>query len=102
GLVRLPKRFRGDPRIVQALELGHDKVRSVFDEMFPPAELALLAGDGELCGVGVGELVPVEGRDYPVLVRLDPEYLVFRWNENCWYFRSVIGLIPITPGDGRW
>lgn len=102
GLVRLPKRFRGDPELVEQLELGHDKVRSVFDEMFPPTELALLAADGELLGVGVGELVPVQGRDYPVLVRLDPEFLVYRWTENQWYFRSIVGLIPITPGDGRW
>lgn len=102
GLVRLPKKFRGDPEIVAALELGHDSTRSVFDEMFPAAELAALAADGELCGVGVGELVPVEGRSYPVFVRLDPSFLIFRWNENRWYYRSVIGPIPITPGDGRW
>lgn len=102
GLVRLPKRFRGDDDVVKALELGHDVSRSVFDEMFPASELALLAADGELLGVGVGELVPVEGRDYPVFVRLDPEFLIYRWNENRWYFRSVAGLIAITPGDGRW
>ncbi len=102
GLVRLPKRFRGDKDVVQALELGHDVARSVFDEMFPAQELALLAADGELLGVGVGELVPVEGRDFPVLVRLDPEFLTYRWTENRWYYRSIIGLIPITPGDGRW
>jgi hypothetical protein len=102
GLVRLPKRFRGDAEVIGALELGHDQVRSVFDEMFPPTELALLAADGELLGVGVGEMLPVEGRDHPVLVRLDPEFLVYRWIENRWYFRSIAGLLPITPGDGRW
>lgn len=102
GLVRLPKKFRGDAEVIAALEVGHDYVRSVFDEMFPPSELALLAADGELLGVGVAELVPVEGRDYPVLVRLPPEFLMYRWVENRWYYRSIAGLIPITPGDGRW
>lgn len=102
GLVRLPKKFRGDADVISALEVGHNSVRSAFDEMFPPAELALLAADGELLGVGVAELVPVEGRDYPVLVRLPPEFLIYRWVENRWYYRSIAGLIPITPGDGRW
>ena len=102
GLVRLPKRFRGPQEIVEALEAGHDSTRSEFDEMFPAQELELLAGDGDLLGVGVGELVPVEGRDFPLFVRHDPEYLVYRWAENRWYFRSIAGLIPITPGDGRW
>jgi hypothetical protein len=102
GLVRLPKRFRGKAEVVEALELGHDQTRSVFDEMFPPAELALMAADGIELGVSVGELVPVEGRDHPVLVRLSPEFLHYRWSENRWYFRSIAGMIPITPGDGRW
>ena len=102
GLVRLPKRFRGDAEMVEALELGHDAPRSVFDEMFPPSDLATLAADGELLGVGVGELVPVQGRDYPVFCRLDPQFLQYRWSESRWYFRSNAGPIPITPGDGRW
>lgn len=102
GLVRLPKRFRGDAAIVKELELGHDSIRSVFDEMFPATELALLAGDGLLLGVGVAELVPVPGRDFPVLVRLDPQWLRYRWTENRWYYQSIVGLLPITPGDGRW
>lgn len=102
GIVRLPKKFRGDPEQVKALELGHDQIRSVFDEMFPAGELALLAGDGLMLGVGVGEFVPVEGRDYPVLTRLDPQWLIYRWNENRWYYQSIVGLLPITPGDGHW
>lgn len=102
GLVRLPKRFRGDETIVHELEAGHDSIRSVYDEMLPPSELALLAADGILVGVGVAELVPVVGRKYPVLVRQDPRCLTFRYAENCWYFRTPFGEIPITPGNGRW
>lgn len=102
GLVRLPKRFRGDADVVNALQTSAGDVRSVFDEMFPSQELALLAADGVTLGVGVGELVPVDGRDYPVFVRLEPQFLVYRWIENRWYFKSVAGLLPITPGDGRW
>ncbi len=103
GLVRLPKRFRGDAEVKEALERTDGLyTRSIFDDMFPSSELALLAADGIALGVGVGELVPVEGRDFPVLVRVDPEFLRYRWNENRWYYVSLVGLIPITPGDGRW
>ena len=102
GLVRLPKKFYGsNPEITEALRSKNGS-RSVFDEMFPPAELALLAADGIMLGVGIAELVPVKGRDYPRMVRLDPEFLQYRWVENRWYFESMAGLLPITPGDGRW
>ncbi len=103
GLVRLPKRFSGNPEIVATLEQGSTiEARSVFDEMCPASELASLVRDGETLGVGVGELAPVDGRSYPVLTRLDPEFLVYIWSENRWYFRSNAGMLPIVPGDGRW
>lgn len=102
GLVRLPKKFRGRPEIVKELESGPIAARSTFDEICPASELSTLAADGVLLGVGVAELVHVPWRSHPVLVRLDPEFLEYRWSENRWYFRSVAGMIPITPGDGRW
>jgi hypothetical protein len=103
GLVRLPKRFSGAAEVVSALEVGSAaEARSVFDEMCPASELEQLARDGVELGVGVAELVPVEGRDYPVLVRLDPEFLIYQWSDGQWYFRSIAGMIPIVPGDGRW
>ena len=101
GLVRLPKRFYGDEELCTDLRAKNGS-RSVFDEMVPPSELALLDADGISLGVGIAENVPVEERDYPVMVRLDPEFLTYRWAENRWYFSSIAGVLPITPGDGRW
>jgi molybdopterin biosynthesis enzyme MoaB len=102
GLVRLPTNFYGDPDIVKDLD-KKEGGRSVFHEMCPPAELEALSADGNIgLGVGVAELVPVPGRKYPVLVRLDPEFLIYRWSLNRWFYQSIAGLIPITPGDGRW
>lgn len=101
GIVGLPRKWTGAPKAVQALE-GRDGVMSVFDNMCPAAELKMLADDEEGLGIAVAELLPVEGRDYPVLCRLDPQWLYYRWSENRWYYLSVAGAIPITPGDGRW
>lgn len=100
GLVRLPKRFTGGDDMVG--QLRGDARRRGIDEMFPSAELSLLVGDGILLGVGVAQLLSVQGRAHPVLRRLDPEWLVYRWHEDRWYYQSTMGLIPITPGDGRW
>ncbi len=102
GLLRLPKKFVGDQSLISELQFGQDSVRSVYEEMIPTSEAASMIESGLGLGVSVGELVPVKGRDYPVLTWLPPEYLSFRPNENRWYFRSVAGLLPVVPGDGRW
>lgn len=101
GLVRLPKVFTGETEIAGALE-GRDGARSVFDALCPPGELAALAEDGLSLGVGVGELVAVPGRDYPMLVRQPPEHLRYRWTDNRWFYNTIAGVIPIEPGRGRW
>jgi hypothetical protein len=101
SLIRLPHRFYGDEKIAEELRSLNGS-RSVFDEMVPPSELALIDADGLELGASIAENVPVEGREYPVTVRLDPEFLTYRWNENRWYFASVAGLLPVSPGDGRW
>lgn len=101
GLVRLRKMFTGDPEMVAVLK-GRKGKRGLFDRMFPAAELSLLAADGILLGVGVAEMLPVEGGNYKRMRRLEPEYLRYRWNEDRWYYNSIAGPIPITPGDGRW
>ncbi len=101
GLLSLPKRFYGDETIRRDLA-SRNGTRSTFDDYLPPTELALIAADGIGPGVGVGEILPVEGRDFGVLVRLEPEWLRYRWSENRWYYLSIAGPIAITPGDGRW
>ena len=99
GLVRLPKRFSGSAAGVAYLEGGNGR-RGNFDRIFPLAELSKLARDGFVMGVGVAEFV--DRGCGPVLTRLDPEFLLYRWWEDQWYYRSAAGLLPITPGDGRW
>lgn len=108
AVVRAPKRFYGEQSVVDSLRkevfrtANNEDSRCVFDEMCPPAELEALDADGIAMGVGVAELVPVRRRKYPVLVRLDPEWLQYRWQESRWYYQSRAGLMPITPGDGKW
>lgn len=100
GLTRLPKQFRGTDR---ATEMMSDDSRwRLFNRIFSPKELALMAGDGILLGVGIGELLQLPDRPEPTFVRLDPEFLTYRWSDDLWYYRSVAGLLPVTPGDGRW
>ena len=41
GVVALPKKFRGQERYVEALEQGHESVRSLFTEIMPPRAIAL-------------------------------------------------------------
>lgn len=94
GLVQLPVKFQGDEELITGCEED-------FRETFPNAELALLDGDGVLLGVGVGEFVSINGAR-PVLRRLDPQWLWYRWAEDRWYYQSIRGLLPINPGDGRW
>lgn len=101
GLVRLPKRFSGDPEAVAYLQ-GSEGKPGHFDAIFPASELAMLDADGIVVGVGLGELVDLDGVPHPVMVRQDPEYLRYRWWEDRWYYQTIDGLLPITPGDGRW
>jgi hypothetical protein len=109
GLVRMRRKFRGDPEIVAALE-GAVNGRTLFDEVFPPSELALLAADGIVLGVGVGEMVKIETVDdlgkviaeRRELRRLNPEWLRYRWDEDAWYYHAQSGTLRIEPGDGRW
>ena len=102
GIAALPRRFRGRQKMIEYLETGHDSIRSVYDELFPPEELATLLQDYIGLNVAIGEFREVEGRDYPVLRRLDPCYLQYRWAEGAWYYNSLAGPLLITPGDGHW
>ena len=106
AFVDYPKRFYGNPDIIKSLQSKNWSDRDVYREMIPSSEARLMAWDGENCGVAIGEMRPVEGRSFPVLVRLYPQNLWYFWPRNTWYYRSVAGLITIRPGvpnaDGGW
>lgn len=102
GLARLPKRFRGTEQVIAALT-NHDETGvGLFDQIFSPKELSLMAGDGILLGVGVGELIQLPWRRAPIFVRLDPEHLWHDWSSDRWYYNTEHGPVMVRPGDGRW
>ena len=102
GLVRLPIQITG--REDMALDLAGDgKSKGAFAQKFPIPELAKLAGDGILLGVGVGQMIPdPSGKVDTIFRRLDPYYLQYRVSENAWYYLAYDGALKITPGDGTW
>jgi Protein of unknown function (DUF935) len=112
GLVRLPKRFRGTPNAIKKLsELayapdsptsGEGTAQTLFETIFPDSEVAKFDWDAISCGVAIAQFVQGPEDKYPVFTRLDPEFLVYRWAEDRWYYRTLEGLLEIEPGNGRW
>src|SRR5580704_2272465 len=106
SVVNFPKRYYGNKNIIDALMSKNSSDRNVYDEMIPATEARLLAFDGDGVGVGVGTMVPVRGRNFPVLVRRYPQNLFYLWPRNEWYYRSTVGLLQVIPGlpqpDGSW
>lgn len=103
SVTSLPRRFYGGStdtgrQVIEVLQSKNGSDRSVFDEMHPTNELSRFCEDGLVCGVGVAEMVPVQGRNFPVMVRRLPQNLWYLWNQNQWFYRSIAGLIPIIPG----
>lgn len=102
GLIRLPKRFRGSAIATRVLE-GEGERPGLFDRVFPAPELQALDADGVVLGVGVAEFILREDDPLPRLVRLDPEFLRYRAWDDSWHYQTATdGLVPVTPGDGRW
>lgn len=98
SVVNFPKRFYGSDEVIEVLMSKNNSDRNVYDEMIPATEARLMAADELVCGVAVGEMVPIVGRSFPMLVRRYPQNLFYLWSRNQWYYRSIVGLIPIVPG----
>jgi hypothetical protein len=97
-VVNFPKRFYGAAEVVDTLKSKTNSDRDVYNEMIPAAEAKLMVADEIVCGLAIGEMVPVKGRNFPVLIRRFVQNLYYLWPKNQWYYRSIAGLIPIQPG----
>lgn len=98
SVVDLPKRYFGSADVERVLKSKNNSDRSVYDEMIPATEARLMVWDGITAGVAIGEMVPVKGRNFPVLIRRYPRNLYYIWTKNTWYYRSIVGFMPIQPG----
>lgn len=98
SVANFPRRFYGARDVIDVLGSKNASDRSVYDEMVPSTEARLMIDDGLKAGISVGELVPVVGRNFPVLVRRFPQNLYYMQTRNQWYYRSIAGFMPIAPG----
>lgn len=91
------RRRRG--RAIKALEVGEDWWAS-----YPEDQLTDLLTWAIVLGVGLGEQVwtPHAGRIVPRLKVWHPRWLRWDWNERRWLLTTLVGEIPIEPGDGKW
>ena len=105
AILCLPRKFRGcKEEYIHALELGHDSIRSVFDEMVQQDQLRLFVKDKIMVGTSLAEFVDIPGRNFPSFQRLDPTWMRYRWadQQGNWWYNSALGPIAIFGGDGRW
>lgn len=98
---RLPRTWRGDPEARRWLQ-GEGDDPGVFDEIFPPGELEETAIDHLDLGLGVSVFVHPPECEYPRLVRLDNQFLVYQPGENRFQYRGYGQTYWVNPGDGVW
>jgi hypothetical protein len=107
SITSLPRKFVGDQEIKRDLSVGYAGIdgdpRSLFDAIVRPSVFSSLLVDCRMLGVGVGELSWLPDLDYPIVARLDPQFLRLDRYSNTWMFLCDTGKwLEITPGDGRW
>lgn len=81
------------------------RIRGWWYRCIPEATLADLLNGAILSGFAVGELAWARGDDGLIYPRLHVHHVQhLQWNpvERRLELRTTSGLVPITPGDGRW
>lgn len=107
SITSLPRKFLGDPEILRDLSQGYAGLkgdpRSLFDVIVRPSVFSSMLVDARMLGVSVAELVWLPDLDYPIVARLDPQFLQLDRYSNTWFYRTDTSQpLEITPGDGRW
>lgn len=107
SITSLPRKFIGDQAIARDLSMGYQGIdgdpRSLFDAIVRPSVFASLLIDCRMLGTAVAELVWLPQLNYPIVARLDPQFLLLDRPSNTWLYRTDTGQqLEIIPGDGRW
>lgn len=107
SITSLPRKFLGDPEILRDLSQGYAGLkgdpRSLFDVIVRPSVFSSMLVDARMLGVSVAELVWLPDLDYPIVARLDPQFLQLDRYSNTWFYRTDTGQsLEVIPGDGRW
>lgn len=106
GLVGLPMRHipvGEDDATAKAVKIA-EMVRHEWPTMVPQDQLKRWLVNGEMLGLGVGELIwkKTESKWTPTLKVHHNQFVFWNWGTRTYQFITQGGLVDLIPGDSHW
>lgn len=106
GILGLPFTFEpaGGEKATAKAEKVAEIVGHEWPTMVPQSQLRRWILNGEMLGLGVGELIwkRTESRWTPTLKTHHNQFVIWDWGDRVYKFATMDGTVDLVPGDTHW